>query len=386
MSGEMDIETTPTMRINEKAVEALNYALDDLDITGTERFTLADFTTAVADLEGRVIKTCVSIIEKLNHYDGCAITLPTEDSCTIESIFRGVCASALEPGFDENAECFAYRFMHFLTTQIQAQRLHKHTNAGSQRREIAGKRGRVAFQLDKICRILDMSPSSVDEVSIVSEIYERVQEYVQSLPEGVDLNNPPRLIPTCDIPEEKRVTLERLSKIFHDDFSLRRSMLCQRLDVTIDSFLWGEAAQGKEGEIVAAIKQHRGHLTEAAHFYKPEDVFTAPVSLMYEHMKKVTDRGSVGDNIVKKIIIGKVPDRGGRANEMRPSTGAFRPERIGGGRGGGGRGGGGRGGGHKHQQHGNNKKNKNKGGNNSKSDKGRRVEIVDETETKRAKL
>ena len=39
-------------------------------------------------------------------------------------------------------------------------------------------------------------------------------------------------------------------------------MLLQRLDVTIQSFLWGEKAQGKEGEIVAAIKAQREHMTE----------------------------------------------------------------------------------------------------------------------------
>merc|ERR1711968_42762 len=103
---------------------------------------------------------------------------------------------------------------------------------------------------------------------------------------------------------------------------------------------------------------------------------------MYEHMKKVTDRGSVGDNIVKKIIIGKVPDRGGRVNEMRPSTAVFRPERIGGGRGwGGGRGGGRGGGGHKNQHHGKNS-NKQKGGSHKNSGGGRKVEIIEGSEAK----
>ena len=375
----MGTENVPTMRLNEKAVDALNYALDDLDIAGTKRFTLADFVSTVEDLEERAVETCIAIIRKLNCYEGFSVELPS-DSATVESIYTNVCASALKPGFDASSECFHYRFLHFLTTQIQAQRLHKHTNAGSQRRQIAGKRGRVAFQLDKVCRILDISPSTNDEVSILSEISERVQEFLGSLPEGSDIKNPPCLIPKCDIPEEKKSILEKLSKIFHDDFTLRRKMLCKRLDVTIDSFLWGEAAQGKEGEIVAAIKQHRSHLVESAHFYKPEDAFGAPVSLMYEHMKKVNDRGSIGDNIVKKIIIGKVPDRGGRAHEMRPSMPVFRPERIGRGGGGGGRGGGGKG-----YKHGSNDKKKNNNGGKHNSG-GRTVEIVEgRGEAKRVK-
>jgi Protein of unknown function (DUF2465) len=39
-------------------------------------------------------------------------------------------------------------------------------------------------------------------------------------------------------------------------------MLIKRLDVTIQSFLWGEQASGKEGEIVAAIQAQQSHLSE----------------------------------------------------------------------------------------------------------------------------
>lgn len=69
------------------------------------------------------------------------------------------------------------------------------------------------------------------------------------------------------------------------------------------------------------------------------DVKGAPVSLVYEHTKRVTDGG--GRSFVKNIIIGSVPDRGGRANEMRVkvsgSSGGYGGS--GGGRGGGGGGG-----------------------------------------------
>lgn len=46
------------------------------------------------------------------------------------------------------------------------------------------------------------------------------------------------------------------------DFQLRRQMLLKRFDVTIRSFLWGEKGQGKEGEIVAAIRAQRDQLSE----------------------------------------------------------------------------------------------------------------------------
>ena len=44
-------------------------------------------------------------------------------------------------------------------------------------------------------------------------------------------------------------------------------MLLKRFDVTIRSFIWGEKGQGKEGEIVAAIKAQRDHLTKTPDKY-----------------------------------------------------------------------------------------------------------------------
>lgn len=42
----------------------------------------------------------------------------------------------------------------------------------------------------------------------------------------------------------------------------------KRLDVTIQSFLWGSQAQGKESEIVAAIEAQRCNLSAVPWDYK----------------------------------------------------------------------------------------------------------------------
>ena len=91
----------------------------------------------------------------------------------------------------------------------------------------------------------------------------------------------------------------------------------------------------------------------------------APVTLLYEHSKRVTD--SVGSkSLVKTVIIGHVPDRGGRTNEMRPKSRDIQPAwaRKGAGRGSGGHHHGGRGGGKHHGKgkSGGGENNKGKGG------------------------
>lgn len=39
-------------------------------------------------------------------------------------------------------------------------------------------------------------------------------------------------------------TLEGVNKAFREDFKLRRRMLLKRIDVTLQSFLWSNKAQG----------------------------------------------------------------------------------------------------------------------------------------------
>ena len=53
----------------------------------------------------------------------------------------------------------------------------------------------------------------------------------------------------------------------HKDFTVRRRMLLKRLDVTIQSFLWGTSVKGKEDEILAVINAQRQHLTEIPTHY-----------------------------------------------------------------------------------------------------------------------
>ncbi len=47
----------------------------------------------------------------------------------------------------------------------------------------------------------------------------------------------------------------------------------QRLDVTIQSFLWGNQAQGKESEIVAAIEAQRRNLSALPHKFEVSAYF-----------------------------------------------------------------------------------------------------------------
>jgi hypothetical protein len=118
-------------------------------------------------------------------------------------------------------------------------------------------------------------------------------------------------------------------------------MLLQRLDVTIQSFLWSRKAEGREGEITSAISSKRKSLIPAPARITPIDAFEAPVFLAQWLCQKVTGdvssnsgsggKGSVRGgqksetfsfgvqkrNALKSVRIGAVPDRGGRVDEMK---------------------------------------------------------------------
>jgi hypothetical protein len=79
---------------------------------------------------------------------------------------------------------------------------------------------------------------------------------------------------------------------------------------------------------------------------KIEDAIAAPISLLHEHSKKVTGGAGTAGSIVKKVLIGKVPDRGGRPLAEHRAKAIIAKEGRGFGRGGGGRDHGGRGRGH----------------------------------------
>lgn len=102
---------------------------------------------------------------------------------------------------------------------------------------------------------------------------------------------------------------------------------------------------------------------------------TAPVAIFYEQAKKVTGEAyTSAGSVVKKVVVGPVPDRGGRVNDLRQKK-FYEVKSWGGGgggrgnfqkgRGGGGGGGGGNDKGAKNDSKGNGNKNNNNSGNNN---------------------
>lgn len=222
---------------------------------------------------------------------------------------------------------FKILLLHHIVTALQSECLMIHHLSQTCRKEQAGERGKVLFQLEKICSDIRISDEynneGVDEKVIIDTIISKVTSIIKT-----STSSQVRLIsqsPSCGLATQKLTPsqeelIKKIESSFVDDFKVRRCMLLKRLDVTIQSFLWGDKVAGKESEITAAIDAQRRYLQENATKYSLSDALSAPLSLLHEHSKKITETSGKKKSLVKTIIIGSVPDRGGRANEMRPKS------------------------------------------------------------------
>lgn len=128
--------------------------------------------------------------------------------------------------------------------------------------------------------------------------------------------NAARLRPLVAVPPSPPV-LETVNSQFFEDFRMRREMLLKRCDVTIQSFLWGDAARGREHEITQAIRAIRAALSA-----QPLPLTVADAAMSNARAHSIADRlaqsnqPSTASN-VKKHLIGAVPQRGGNTHQVR---------------------------------------------------------------------
>ena len=347
---------------NENELESLNFRLDDLQLeTVSGNLTIDHFNNTN---DATVLNYSVKLYEHLRYYHQKLPSVNESINNIIDLFNLYEKYSSLYFNMDNITSSFD--FIKYVCTQLQGSRLRRHSSSGQTRRKVAATRGQLLFQLDKICKdIQSKTPENAIESTIISSAHSKINELIESVGSNDKIISPPVILHKIELSKDQRVKLQAIGNAITQDYELRRNMLMTRRDVTIQSFLWGEAAQGKEGEIVAAIKAQRDNLTEESIKYSTEDALMAPVTLLYEHSKRVTD--SVGSkSLVKTVIIGHVPDRGGRTNEMRPKSRDIQPAwaRKGAGRGSGGHHHGGRGGGKHHGKgkSGGGENNKGKGG------------------------
>lgn len=111
--------------------------------------------------------------------------------------------------------------------------------------------------------------------------------------------------------------VEEINSQLNQEYTLRRSMLLKRLDVTVQSFGWSDRAKVKKDEISTVYYPLRKSLSAAA----PVSI-TDIIAARSDLLRLIrTSSGEIRDKTqckINKVMMGKVPDRGGRTSNVAP--------------------------------------------------------------------
>lgn len=191
-------------------------------------------------------------------------------------------------------------------------------------------------------------PDNISAEMLFKKVETKLEEVIRQVPPEL-LSKPMFLGKLSNSQWEQ---LGQLQSELQSEYKTRREMLLKRLDVTVQSFLWSDRLKSKENEVMTCYKSKRDGMTSEP------DVSIAQLLAAREDLAilEKTSSATVRKNTrskVNTVIIGAVPDRGGRPYEQEPpppEMPAWQKDRAGGQGFGGGRGGnsargGGRGGG-----------------------------------------
>ncbi|XP_034800599.1 protein FAM98C isoform X5 [Pan paniscus] len=136
---------------------------------------------------------------------------------------------------------------------------------------------------------------------------------------------PPQLLARCT-----QMALESLSQSLRDQYRCRRCLLLKRLDLTTSAFHWSDRAEA-QGEAMRAV------LIPIREVLTPEsDISIAHVLAARADLSCLVPATSVAVRrgtccAINKVLMGNVPDRGGRPNELEPPMPTWRSRREDGG-------------------------------------------------------
>uniref|UniRef100_A0A8C6SAM1 Family with sequence similarity 98 member B n=1 Tax=Neogobius melanostomus TaxID=47308 RepID=A0A8C6SAM1_9GOBI len=237
--------------------------------------------------------------------------------CPFQSLVSGILSGRLLRPKD-HLQCVL-----FLCSELQAAQIVSSRKASEKR--LSG--GPENEELKNICHTLQLSQPSGETEELFSLIHMCTC-----------------LLTACDMCQAK---LQQINTVLSSEYECRRRMLIKRLDVTIQSFGWSDRAKVKV-DIMAGVYQPRRHSLTVSSCVDMSALLAAREDLC-NVMK--TSSGATREKTccaVNKVLMGRVPDRGGRPSEIQappPEMPPWQKRQDGGGGGWGGRGGGWRGGG-----------------------------------------
>lgn len=201
----------------------------------------------------------------------------------------------------------------YLISELEAARM-LCVNAPPKKAQEGG--GSEVFQeLKGICIALGMSkpPANITMFQFFSGIEKKLKETLAKVPPN-HVGKPLLKKPMGPAHWEK---IEAINQAIANEYEVRRKLLIKRLDVTVQSFGWSDRAKSQTDKLAKVYQPKRSLLSPKG------KVSVAHLLAARQDLSKIlrTSSGSIREKTacaINKVLMGRVPDRGGRPNEIEP--------------------------------------------------------------------
>ncbi|XP_003963661.2 protein FAM98A-like [Takifugu rubripes] len=200
----------------------------------------------------------------------------------------------------------------FLVSELEASRM----ILVNKPQKKAQESGSAVFQeLKAVCLVLGMSkpPANITMFQFFSGIEKKLKEVLSRVPSS-HIGDPLMKKPLGPVHLEK---IEAINQALINDYDVRRKMLLKRLDVTVQSFGWSDRAKTRTEQLAKVYQPLRSVLVSrsrisVAHLLAARQDFS---KILRTSSGKIREKTACAIN---KVLMGRVPDRGGRPCEIEP--------------------------------------------------------------------
>nr|SVE77623.1 EOG090X06T3 [Daphnia lumholtzi] len=155
-------------------------------------------------------------------------------------------------------------------------------------------------------------PSDISAQQLFNKMGVKIKEILASAPKGYP--GPPLL--KSALTEKQWSQLHQLLVELNKDYKLRREMLLTRLDVTVLSFTWSPNVKSKMDEVSAVYQPLRSSM-QAEPKVTISRLLSAREDVAFEEKASSASVREKTKTPLQRMLIGAVPDRGGRPTEQR---------------------------------------------------------------------
>lgn len=170
----------------------------------------------------------------------------------------------------------------------------------------------VSGPISTMAKILNV-PIGSNISSLIDNLQTKISEKVQELPGG---NLPPPLLKK-PLNQEQWVKVNLINDAMCQEYKQRRQVLMKRVDVTIQSFCWSQKLKTSAEKVSKAFHPFRSEM-RADSITSAVDILAARTDLYPVEKTSSGESREATKCEINRILIPKVPDRGGRPSKTAP--------------------------------------------------------------------